>query len=308
MSLTMGEAQAVTELSELLYSFLPGKPYPYADQSISFPGVASRLGLAKYWRPGSKRPAIAQLLRLTLEGERGKFCNLILECVQTGMLYRANKGTPISVEEIETLNAIVARMGFKIPDLWDKSFLSSLPRAGPAKTQEPEKPAAQAPNLGTLRTQLLELADLEPQPRGYAFEKFLNGLFLTFSLEPRGPFRLVGEQIDGSFELNGRTYLLEAKWQDPLVGLAELLEFQGKVEGKAKWSRGLFISHSGFSPDGLVAFGRGRPTSILGVSGQDLYFIVEGEAALQQGIEAKARRAAESGDFFVPLFELLHGG
>jgi uncharacterized protein YjbI with pentapeptide repeats len=30
---------------------------------------------------------------------------------------------------------------------------------------------------------------------------------------PRGSFRLIGEQIDGSFHLEGETYLLEAKWQ-----------------------------------------------------------------------------------------------
>lgn len=31
-------------------------------------------------------------------------------------------------------------------------------------------------------------------------------------LQARAPFRLVGEQIDGSFQLGNETYLVEAKW------------------------------------------------------------------------------------------------
>jgi restriction endonuclease Mrr len=71
---------------------------------------------------------------------------------------------------------------------------------------------------------------------------------------PRGAFRLTGEQIDGSFNLGDETYLLEAKWQNAPVVADELDAFQGKVERKAQWSRGLFISYSGFSKDGLEAF------------------------------------------------------
>ena len=308
MSLTMAQTQAITELSELLYDFLPGKPYPYADQSISFPGVASKLGLGQYWRGGSKKPAIAQLFRFTLERDGGKFCDLILETVQTGMVYRSNKGTPMAREDVKELNSIVERVGFKIPDLWDPGFLDSLPHAGPNEEATSEPPEASVPDLDLLRAQLFKVASLEPQTRGYAFEKFLNALFSEFEMEPRPPFRLVGEQIDGSFLLNDDTYLVEAKWQDPLTAIGALLEFQGKVEGKAKWSRGLFISHSGFSEDGLTAFERGRSTAILGFSGQDLFFVVDGKATLREAIEAKARRSAESGEFFVPLFELLRGG
>jgi len=65
----------------------------------------------------------------------------------------------------------------------------------------------------------------------------------------------VGEQIDSSFELSGETYLLEAKRIGPPIGATELRAFNGKVEDKAFWSRGLFVSHSGFAEEGLAAFG-----------------------------------------------------
>ena len=50
----------------------------------------------------------------------------------------------------------------------------------------------------------------------------------------------------------------EAKWQNAPTGAADLYVFEGKIHEKATWSRGLFVSNSGFSRDGLDAFGRGK--------------------------------------------------
>ena len=78
-----------------------------------------------------------------------------------------------------------------------------------------------------LMQKLLELSHLEPHRRGYAFEGFLKDLFDANGLAARASFRLVGEQIDGSFELSGETYLLEAKWTGPAIGATELRAFEG---------------------------------------------------------------------------------
>ncbi|HEV2697155.1 MAG TPA: hypothetical protein VGU90_04115, partial [Terriglobales bacterium] len=57
-------------------------------------------------------------------------------------------------------------------------------------------------------------ADADRNRAGLALEKLLNELFNVFELRPRQPFRVVGEQIDGSFELDGQVYLLESKWEN----------------------------------------------------------------------------------------------
>ena len=307
MPLTLAESQAINEIAQLLYSFLPGQPHPFADQSISFPGVAHRLGLSQYWRGGSKLPAISTLLETTLEAHRELFCDLILEIVRTGIKYRNGKGNPITREEIKTLNELLLRLHFKIPELWSPEFIESLPRQE-AETEKQEIQEIDGNLIRELREKFIKLSDLEPQARGYAFEKFLQAFFLAYNLKPRSPFRLVGEQIDGSFQIGPHTYLVEAKWQGGQVGQAELLVFQGKVEGKAKWSRGLFISYNGFTPDGMEAFSKGRSTSILGMTGQDIFFILDGAMSLVEAIEQKARRAAETGEFFVSVYELSRGG
>jgi hypothetical protein len=153
-----------------------------------------------------------------------------------------------------------------------------------------------------LKAQLLALGSLEPQQRGYAFERFLRDVFDANGLAPRASFRLVGEQIDGSFEAAGETYLLEAKWTGPAIGVGDLRSFNGKVEDKAAWTRGLFVSQSGFTEDGLHAFGRGR--RLICMDGLDLSDMLDGSLLLADVIARKVRRAAESGEAFVRVRDL----
>ena len=95
---------------------------------------------------------------------------------------------------------------------------------------------------------ILSIED-NPQKRGYMFEKFLNELFLSFDLDPKESFKLIGEQIDGAFTFDSQDYLLEAKWQKDPIQAGDLYDFGGKIEGKFKVTLGLFISINGFSPE-----------------------------------------------------------
>lgn len=159
--------------------------------------------------------------------------------------------------------------------------------------------------LTALNAQYLALMSMAAHNRGYAFEKFLSDLFAIYELDPRRSFRLRGEQIDGSFEMPPETFLVEAKWQALPTGQSDLLAFSGKVEGKTQWSRGMFISYSGFTEDGLHAFARGRPTCIVCMDGLDLHQILSGGLNLVDVIQKKKRRAAETGNAFVPVRDLF---
>lgn len=304
MSISLSEIQTISKLASHLYSFLPGTPNPFANPHISFAGIARSLRLEKYWPGGSKSPAITTLLEGTLSSSRDKFCSLILTIVKESMKYRINK-KPLNRGEIEQLNDYVKKLGFKIPELWDPKFLQSLPSI---KTDEDKSPQAESEPTKKAQPHLLDslinIQKLTPQERGYAFEKFLTSLFNTCGLQPRTPFRLVGEQIDGSIDLDSNTYLIEAKWQNTPVSNAELLVFHGKVGGKATWARGIFISYSGFTRDGLDAFSRGRTTNLIAIDGLDLSYVLEGKILLVELIRLKARRAAEEGRIMVSAKEL----
>lgn len=177
-------------------------------------------------------------------------------------------------------------------------------QATPASQGSPKPvPAFDKPKLNELREKLLALSSLPPQQRGYAFEAFLKQLFNAYGLEAHDPFRLRGEQIDGSFQLASETYLVEAKWQGQQTGVADLHIFHGKIEQKAAWTRGLFISNSGFTTEGLTAFGRGK--RVICMNGSDLYETLHRELPLNKVLDQKVRRAAETGFPFVSVRDLF---
>ena len=86
---------------------------------------------------------------------------------------------------------------------------------------------------------------------------------------------------------------------------ADLVDFSGTIEAKAQWSRGLFISQNGFSSDGIVAFGQGRPTNIICMNGAELSVMLENKLSLPEVISAKTRRAAETNEAFVTVWSLF---
>lgn len=153
-----------------------------------------------------------------------------------------------------------------------------------------------------LAARLIEVSKLSPQERGYAFERFLKELFDAYGLSAGASYRLTGEQIDGSFELAGETYLLEAKWTNALVDIGVLRAFNAKVESKSSWTRGLIVSQNGFSPDSLAAFGPGN--SLVCMDGFDIHKTLSRRYDLAEVISLKARRAAETGKPFVSIREL----
>ena len=161
-----------------------------------------------------------------------------------GLKYRAKKGNPITAADVRSLNAAVAKVGFKIPELWDPKFIASLPAgSSPTPTAPSPQPTTSSrpdlrPALDALRAEFLTLHALgDRQEAGINLEGLLTRLFTLFDLEPNGPFRVVGEQVDGSFDLDREVYLLEAKWTAAKVSEAALLVLRGKVEGKSGFTR-----------------------------------------------------------------------
>lgn len=226
-------------------------------------------------------------------------------------LRRADRQTAL-----ETLNALweyreASSVTENYPELEDtvcEAFFRIIERLG-GKPPAGVAPAAQQPApriddavASSLAAHFLEVSKMDPQRRGYAFEKFLKDLFDAYELSARASFRLVGEQIDGSFVLGEQTYLLEAKWTNAQVDAAILRSFNAKVEDKAKWSRGLFVSQSGFTAEGLIAFGRGK--SVICMDGLDLYEILSRRLDFANILAMKVRRATETGKAFISVRDL----
>lgn len=301
MRLSVTEGLTVSLIAKHLYDFLPAS----GNNATSFPLAAAEAGVVDGWpliKP-SKLPGVVQLLTWTLENRRDRFGALMMAIVKQSISYRLNKPNPLTRTEVERLNHLLGGLRIKIPELHDEALLRALSESSySTPAQEDISTKIDETTYRGLIQSLLDLSKLAPQPRGYAFEKFLLELFDAFKLAPRGSFKLRGEQLDGTFVLHHETYLLEAKWQNERTGSGELRSFAGKVSDKATWSRGLFISNSGFTQEGLESFGRGKPLILM--DGLDLYETLERRLSLVDVLAKKVRRAAEIGKPFIAVRDL----
>lgn len=139
------------------------------------------------------------------------------------------------------------------------------------------------------------------QQRGYKLETFLNDFLEYEGLTPRGSFRIIGEQIDGSFSASAKTWLLEAKWvADPVAG-AEFGAFSWKVEGKTADTRGVFISINGFSKQAITALNGKGALRFVCVDGAHLLRSVEPGWTFERMLNIVWRHASETGEAYLPV-------
>ncbi|PQV63620.1 Restriction endonuclease [Abditibacterium utsteinense] len=148
------------------------------------------------------------------------------------------------------------------------------------------------------------IVESNAQRRGFKFEVILNDLFDTFDLNPKKSFKNLGEQIDGAFTFENTDYLLEAKWEKGLIGIQDLDAFKSKIERKLDNTLGLFVAFNGFSSTSVQNHASGRCNLIL-MDGADLMAVLEGRISLLELLLRKRRCAAQTGNIYLSVNEIL---
>lgn len=138
--------------------------------------------------------------------------------------------------------------------------------------------------------------DDTPQNRGYKFEKILKEMFEVFNLNPRGSFKIVGEQIDGSFEFRNEVYLLEAKWTNKKTDKSQLVVFNQKVATKSAFTRGVFISYAGYEENAVATLPNGTQIGIVLITVQELAIALQKKDNITNLLWTKIRALAEEGN------------
>jgi hypothetical protein len=193
-----------------------------------------------------------------------------------------------------------------------RRIVARLLRGGPAvdtradsNRNEQSAQELRSKELEQLKEEFLRLANESDRSKaGRALEKLLNRLFALFELQPRQGFRITGEQIDGSFELDGDIYLLESKWEKDPLPEADLLVFRGKIEGKSSFTRGVFIALNDVTREARDAITRGKAPSFFVVNGHDLIMVLCGAMTLTDFLRERRRLLGEEGRVCVPFSEL----
>ncbi|HYO74303.1 MAG TPA: hypothetical protein VEU33_50340 [Archangium sp.] len=136
------------------------------------------------------------------------------------------------------------------------------------------------------------------QKRGYDLEKLILALCALEQLQPEAPFRPRGEQVDGMFMLDGRAFLLEARWQAEKSPASDIFAFQGKLRGKLAGTLGIFVSTGGFAPDAASAVVWGKEINVIFFDKEDIELALEPKHHLTEITRLKLRRAAQRGEVY----------
>jgi hypothetical protein len=158
-------------------------------------------------------------------------------------------------------------------------------------------------DLDKLKVRFLSLSDMtDPHGRGYALECFLNDLFGLFDFEPRAAYSLKHEQIDGAFSFDTDDYILESKWWKKAMGRDSLDVFAAKINRRGKNALGLYVSVSGFSPDGRAVYQYSTP--FITMEGADLLAVLEERVRLDDLLRRKKRHMNETGSCYFPAGQM----
>ena len=160
--------------------------------------------------------------------------------------------------------------------------------------------------LAELKQVYFEVMSLQPHARGFKLEPLLGAVFEAFDLNPRGSFKIVGEQIDGGFSLDGEHFLVEAKWQKDSSARDELDVFTMKVRRRGENTLGLFVAIEGFQPT-AISVHSGDRSPILLMDGADLFAVLDDRIDLRALLQRKRREASMTGRAFIGAAEILTG-
>lgn len=147
----------------------------------------------------------------------------------------------------------------------------------------------------------------DSQKRGKMLEPVLNALFALAGCRVRQAFEVrqmgvgVVEQIDGLVDLDGNTYLVEAKWYRDRVGPGEIAPALVRTYGRAE-ARGIIISASGFT-DAAVATTRDALAKAVVVLCElhEIVLLLEGDGDPADWLRSKVTAAiADKNPLFRP--------
>lgn len=153
--------------------------------------------------------------------------------------------------------------------------------------------------------------DDQPHERGLLLESVLNDLFKAYGILIKESFvrrrptdnSVVLEQIDGVIELGNTIHLVEMKWLNKPVGVAEFSPHLVRVMGRVGAS-GIFISSSGFTQPVIAQCTEflNASTTVL-CSLQEIVMLLQRQGDLIGFLKAKSQAAIVNK---LPFFEILN--
>jgi hypothetical protein len=296
---------AINALKEALTNiyWYKGELRSFITHTISDPSILSRLDWSDY-----KRNIVTKLVDFlaknqdTYQNDLLRLMSEVIKIDDFSHLKRLEDGHEKAKKAEESVNALkkLCRGHFNLIEEERKKE-----ERRKATYEEYLKKKGVRDKLEEIKSDFFALiSTADPPLQGYKLEKIMRELFILFDLDPKASFKIEGEQIDGAFTFDNTDYLFEAKWQQEPVGIKELDAFSGKLARKLENTLGLFLSINGYSDDAVKAHSTGRRLMIL-MDGSDLMAVLEGRIDLLQLLLRKRRHAAQTGNIYLKIHEII---
>ena len=248
--------------------------------------------------PSKKQVVEGVVENLDSSGVLGALLDIVDEAIKYGRGLPSSEAQSAAIE-LERIRATISMR---------EAGVSECP--GSTATVQPHGPrradGRDEDQLRALHEEFTGLAaEHNQQVRGYRFQRFVHTLLAYSNLRPRPAYRAQGEEVDGAFEFDGKTYLYEAKWQTRPVTEADLSAFGGKVERRLEGTRGVFFNAGQYSPTGVAGFLIGKRPSIVLLDAQHLVAVVEGRITFPELLRNVLSEAAVKRQIYIPVRDVL---
>lgn len=139
-----------------------------------------------------------------------------------------------------------------------------------------------------------------PQTRGQSFNNLISELFNYWNIKASPNLNANGE-IDVVFTIDGRHFILEAKWEKDKTDTGKIAKLQKRVRQRLGGTVGIFLSMAGFSDDAIKEINKGEQSQVFCLSKIHFEAMLSGFIPPCEMIDISLKKASYEGNYYVKI-------
>jgi hypothetical protein len=148
------------------------------------------------------------------------------------------------------------------------------------------------------------LQGLTAQARGQRLNGLVAEVLQAWGIAAFPEVRGSGE-VDVAFSIDGRHFVLEAKWEKKRTGTDRIAKLQKRLRQRLAGTTGVLLSQAGYTPDGLRELQQGDRLEMVLMDRTHFEAALSGWMPPAELFQAIMDRAAYQGDAYVSLLKLF---
>lgn len=143
-----------------------------------------------------------------------------------------------------------------------------------------------------------------PRTRGQRLNGLIAEMLLCWGIEAEADLRSQGE-IDVAFELGGRHFIVEAKWEATRTNTGALAKLQKRLRQRLGGTVGIFVSMTGYTNEALKDLKEGEQLMVLCLTRDHLEAMLSGFIPPEELVGKLVTKASRRGVGYVEIVNLF---